>query len=92
MRSARRVQAETALFWAGDLPVAMWDRVADDLAEANHLTLIRNARLLARMNVAMANAVIAIWNAKNVYDTWRPVTAIQQAGTDGNPDTAPEAS
>ena len=85
-------QTETALFWAGDLPVAMWDRVADDLAEANHLTLIRNARLLARMNVAMADAVIAVWNAKNVYDTWRPVTAIQQAGTDGNPDTALDAS
>jgi hypothetical protein len=85
-------QTETALFWAGDLPVAMWDRVADDLAGPNHITLIQSARLLARMNVAMADAVIAIWNAKNVYDTWRPVTAIQQAGTDGNPDTAPEAS
>jgi hypothetical protein len=83
-------QTETALFWAGDLPVAMWDRVADDLAEANHLTLTDNARLLARMNVAMADAVIAVWNAKNTYNTWRPITAIQQAATDGNPDTAPD--
>jgi PAP2 superfamily len=84
-------QTETALFWAGDLPVAMWDRVADDLADANHLTLTDNARLLARMNVAMADAVIAVWNAKNTYNTWRPITAIQQAGTDGNPDTAADS-
>ncbi len=35
----------------------------------------------------MADAVIAIWNAKNTTITWRPITAIQQAGHDGNPDT-----
>jgi PAP2 superfamily len=83
-------QTETALFWASDLPVAMWDRAADDLAEANHLTLTDNARLMARTNVAMADAVIAIWNAKNTFNRWRPITAIQQAGTDGNTDTAPD--
>lgn len=80
-------QTETALFWNGDPPVAIWDRVADDLIDANDLPLTESVRLLARMNVAMADAVISIWNAKNVYDTWRPITAIQQAGTDGNPDT-----
>jgi hypothetical protein len=85
-------QTETARFWAGDLPVAMWDRVADDLAVANHLTLTDNARLLARMNVAMADAVIAIWNAKNTFNRWRPITAIQQAGTDGNPGTIADPS
>ena len=73
-------QTETALFWAGDSPVAMWDRVADDLAVANHLTLTENALLLARMNVAMADAMIAIVNAKNTFNRWRPITAIQQAG------------
>ena len=52
----------------------------------------RSVRLLARMNIAMADAVISIWNAKNVYDTWRPITAIQQAGTDGNPDTTADPS
>jgi PAP2 superfamily protein len=82
------LQTETALFWNGDPPVILWDRLADDLAEANHLTLTDNARLLARTNVAMADAVIAIWNAKNTFNRWRPITAIQQAGTDGNPDTA----
>ena len=41
--------------------------------------------------MALADAVIAIWNAKNNFDTWRPITAIQQAATDGNPDTSPDA-
>ena len=39
------------------------------------------------MNISLADATIAFFNAKNYYDTWRPVTAIQQADTDGNPDT-----
>src|SRR5204863_4820169 len=51
-----------------------------------------NARLMARMNVAMADTVIAVWNAKNTYNTWRPITAIVQAGLDGNPNTAPDAT
>ena len=80
-------QTQTAQFYATDTPAAIWNRVADDLAESNHLTLTANARLLARTNVALADAVISIWNAKNYYDRWRPITAIQQAGADGNPDT-----
>ena len=51
-------QTETAKFWAGDTPAAIFNRVADDLADANHTTLTQNARLLARMNVALADAVI----------------------------------
>jgi hypothetical protein len=85
-------QTETALLWNGDTPVAIWDRTADDLAVSHHLTLTDNARLLARTNVAMADAVIAIWNAKNTFNRWRPITAIVQAGTDGNDNTAADPS
>jgi membrane-associated phospholipid phosphatase len=42
------------------------------------------------MNVAMADAVVAIWDAKNYYDTWRPITAIENADADGNPATDPD--
>ena len=86
------LQTETAKFWAGDTPAAIWNRVADDLVDANHTTLTQNARLLARMNVALADAVIAIWNAKNYFDTWRPITAIQQASSDGTPETTSDPS
>jgi hypothetical protein len=53
--------------------------------------------LLAVLNVAMADTAFTIWNAKRFYGgvpievTWRPITAIPRADTDGNPQTAPEA-
>ena len=74
-------QTQTAIFWQDDTPAAMWNRVADQLAQGGDTTLTQNARLLARLNIAMADATIGIWNAKNTYNFWRPVTAIQ-AGID----------
>ena len=55
----------------------MWNRVADQLAQAGDLPLAQNARLLAQVNIALADATIAVWNAKNHYNFWRPVTAIR---------------
>jgi len=72
-------QTQTAVFWQLDTPAAMWNRVADQLANENNTTLTQNARLLALMNIALADATIGIWNAKNTYNFWRPVTAIQFA-------------
>jgi hypothetical protein len=70
-------QTQTAIFWQDDTPAAMWNRVADQLAQASDLPLAQNARLLAQLNIAVADATIAIWNAKNYYNFWRPVTAIR---------------
>jgi len=70
-------QTQTAVFWQTDTPVAAWYRVADDLAESHETTLTQNARLLALTNIALADAMIATFNAKNTYDFWRPVTAIR---------------
>jgi hypothetical protein len=70
-------QTQTAIFWQDDTPAAMWNRAADQLAQARHATLLQNARLLAQLNIALADATIAIWNAKNTYNFWRPVTAIR---------------
>ena len=85
-------QTETALFWQSDTPAAIWNRVADDLAEQRGAPLLRDARILALMNMSLADATIAFFNAKNHYDTWRPITAIQQADTDGNPGTTPDST
>src|SRR5215467_1084720 len=70
-------QTQTAIFWQDDTFAAMWNRVADQLALARDTTLTQNARLLAQLNIALADATIAIWNAKNTYNSWRPVTAIR---------------
>jgi hypothetical protein len=73
-------ETETARFWQLDTAAAMWDRVADDLAEASPWSLVREARVLALTNIALADATIAVWNAKNLFDSWRPITAIAGAG------------
>ena len=70
----------------------MWNRAAESLVGGRHATIVDNARLYALLNVSMADAVIAIFNAKNTYNAWRPVTAIRNADMDGNPATASDAT
>lgn len=84
-------QTEIARFWNGNTPVG-WNRIAVSISEDNDLTLSQNARLLALLNVAMADAVIACWEAKYHYSFWRPITAIRLADTDGNPGTTEDPS
>lgn len=85
LRSADQTLA--AQFWAASTASYYWDTVAVSLGAERHNTLSENARLLALLNVAMADAAIACWEAKYHYVFWRPVTAIPLADTDGNPDT-----
>jgi membrane-associated phospholipid phosphatase len=79
-------EAATARFWAGrfDTPVTMWNRVGRSLAVTRDVPLVYNARLFALLNVSLADAAIAVYNAKNVYEAWRPFTAIRNADVDGN--------
>ncbi|HEX9099428.1 MAG TPA: vanadium-dependent haloperoxidase [Candidatus Dormibacteraeota bacterium] len=69
-------QTQTGQFWQSDTVTAIWDRVADTLAEEHHYNLLRSARLLAFVDVALADAAIAVWDAKNTFNFWRPITAI----------------
>jgi membrane-associated phospholipid phosphatase len=89
-------QTEIALFWADGAgtvtPPGHWNVIAQDVATARRITMRQNARLFALLNVAMADAAIAAWDAKYTYNFWRPVTAIHAADTDGNPATAPDAA
>jgi hypothetical protein len=39
------------------------------------------------VNFATADGAIACWNDKYHWKFWRPMAAIQEADTDGNPDT-----
>jgi membrane-associated phospholipid phosphatase len=85
-------QTETAKIWQLDTASAIWNRVAVSLATQHHMGLLASARLLALMNIAQLDSVIAVWEAKNFFERWRPVTAIVQAASDGNPDTSPDPS
>jgi hypothetical protein len=87
--STLRTEDETdaCLFAAATSGTFVWNRLAIDLAADRGFELSENARLLATLNLAMADAVIACWDAKYHYEFWRPVTAIRLADTDGNPET-----
>jgi len=88
-------QTLLAAFWEGNASVH-WNQAANQIARANHLSMSASNRLLAVLNIAMADTAFTIWSGKRFYGssstdvTWRPVTAIPLADTDGNPDTAPD--
>ncbi len=90
LRSADQTLA--ARFWNSTTAAYLWDHVAVELGRQRHLTLSENSRLLALLNLAMADAAIACWDAKYHYVFWRPVTAIPLADTDGNPATDADPS
>jgi PAP2 superfamily len=87
--SATRTDDETLYvkFWNSTSPAGFFDPVATSLAVEHHLTLSEESRLLALLNIGLADSIIGCWDAKYTYSSWRPVTAIQLAGTDGNADT-----
>jgi hypothetical protein len=72
-------ETDTAKLWQNDTPTNQWNRVADTLAQQNELSLLSTARVLALMNIALADAGIAVFDAKNYYNFWRPITAIAAA-------------
>jgi hypothetical protein len=88
-------QTALALFWDGNASVH-WNQAANQIARANHLSMSDTNRLLAVLNIAMADTAFTTWSGKRFYGavptgvTWRPVTSIPLADTDGNPDTAPD--
>lgn len=84
-------QSELALFWAGNTPL-YWNRIASQISGERFLSLTENARLFALLNVAMADAGIACWDAKYRYVYWRPITAIRSGDLDGNPNTTVDAA
>ncbi len=81
-------QALTGRFWNGAIQ-NYWNEIAQTAAVAHNLTTAQNARLFALLNLTIADGVIAFYDAKYTYNFWRPVTAIREAATDGNPKTFP---
>jgi hypothetical protein len=99
-------QKVLAYFWASNNVNYFWDMVAinllergrdDDRAEESghgkhNRALLEHARILALVNLALADAGIALFDAKYTYVWWRPVTAIPLGDTDGNPATTADAT
>lgn len=96
-------QTEIGTFWAYDgtpsmcAPPRLYNQITVHIADqmGTSSDVIQFARLLALVNVAMADAGIAIWESKYFYQYWRPVTGIRESDPgagptglgDGNPAT-----
>ena len=85
--SAKRTadQTEVALYW----DQAPWGEILISLAQSENLNTNDSARLLAMVSLAGADAEITVINEKNYWNTWRPITAIREAASDGNQATTP---
>jgi hypothetical protein len=84
-------QSAMALFWL-DNSGLQWNRVARTMLAAQNKDTYATVRLLALLQLAIADTYVAVGDAKSTYMRWRPITAIRQAASDGNPDTAPDAA
>jgi hypothetical protein len=82
-------QTTEALFWT-DHDARQWNDGMLRLAAARALDLVQTARMLAMAHVAGADALIACFDAKYHYWSWRPYQAIAHADDDGNPATVPD--
>jgi membrane-associated phospholipid phosphatase len=90
INSTTRTPEQTLIgtFWNGNIQ-DFWNEIAQTAALRHQLNLAQSARLFALLNISLADTAIAFFDAKYTYQFWRPVTAIQMAGSDGNPSTEP---
>jgi hypothetical protein len=84
VRTAR--QARTAVFWNFNVAL-MFNAAMRDLAERERMGAREAATMFAAVNMTTADSAITCWRAKFDHPFWRPVTAIHEAATDGNPAT-----
>lgn len=79
-------QTETALFWNVN-SVQQFQNAMRDLSVREDMGARKAARMFAAVNMTTSDSIITCWRAKYDHAFWRPVTAITEAATDGNPMT-----
>ena len=84
-------QTEIGIYWAYDgtpalcAPPRLYNQITAAIADRMGTGAVDLARLLALVNVAMADAGTAIWESKYFYDFWRPVTGVREADVGTGP-------
>jgi membrane-associated phospholipid phosphatase len=78
-------QTEIARYWSDSIgtyaPAGHWNAIAATIVEPLRLGVTVEAELFAELNIAMADAGIAMADAKYTYWMPRPVTAIRAGGS-----------
>ena len=72
--------------------VQVYNPAARQVSIAQNKTLSQNAHDFALLAMAVCDGLISSMETKYYYNRWRPVTAIREADTDGNPNTEPDAA
>ena len=86
-----RTAAQTLLaYWTAPNGVPMLYTAMRQVAAAKGLTISEQARFHAMTSMSTADSLINCWAEKAHWLFWRPVTAIREAETDGNPATEPD--
>ncbi len=84
-------QTQIGVFWGYDgmpglgTPPRLYNEITRTVAIQQGTSEVQNARLFALVNFAMADAGVAAWDTKYVYDYWRPILGIREA----DPGTGP---
>lgn len=84
-------QTSIAQFWRAS-PVALWNPVLQQAVIGRGLNMSAAARTMALVWMAASDSGVACWDAKYVYNYWRPQPAIVNGDIDGNPATLGETS
>lgn len=85
--SATRTADQTVAgrFW-GAAPIwNVWNEIAQDQVTAHRSSLVRAASVFAALDLTLGDTAIGLYDAKYHYQVWRPVTAIRQGASTGNP-------
>lgn len=84
-------QTIAGIYWSYDLtpgpgtPSRLYNQIAVQIAEQRRSNAVELSRLLALVNVAMADAAITTWESKYLYQFWRPVTGLREADEESGP-------
>ena len=79
-------QTEAAIFWQDHGP-ALWNRVFGRSRQVTGSTSPTTPACSRCENLASADGAIGCWYSKYYWKFWRPITAIREAASDGNPAT-----
>jgi len=84
-------QTRIGTYWAYDgtpslcAPPRLYNQITVQIADQMRSDMVELTRLLALINVAMADAGIAIWESKYHYGFWRPITGIRESDQGSGP-------
>jgi hypothetical protein len=84
-------QSETASFWLMVGPRA-YHPLFRQICTTKALSVVDCARTMALGAMALTDSYIAVYEAKYHYELWRPITAIRNGDTIGNPNTPRDAT